>query len=125
MEFEAQNRQQRSQYFDSGIFFYKYIISISFFFLNIYIYFLTINFLKSLYMFNFQILLNPGVSDLTGSFRLYRKECLAELISKSISKGYVFQVANNKNENLKLQIVILINFEDMRLFKITWAYLQF
>ncbi|PAV89783.1 hypothetical protein WR25_22437 [Diploscapter pachys] len=39
-----------------------------------------------------QILLNPGVSDLTGSFRLYRKECLAELISKSISKGYVFQM---------------------------------
>ena len=70
-------------------------------------------------MFHFQILLNPGVSDLTGSFRLYRKECLAELISKSISKGYVFQVTNNKNGNLKLEIIIiLINFEDMHLFNI-------
>ena len=77
-------------------------------------------------MFYFQILLNPGVSDLTGSFRLYRKECLAELISKSISKGYVFQVTNNKNGNLKLEIIIitLINFEDMHLFNITMsAYL--
>ncbi|VDO61211.1 unnamed protein product [Heligmosomoides polygyrus] len=39
-----------------------------------------------------QFLLNPGVSDLTGSFRLYRKEVLAELISESVSKGYVFQM---------------------------------
>ncbi|KAK6036026.1 hypothetical protein COOONC_26469 [Cooperia oncophora] len=39
-----------------------------------------------------QFLLNPGVSDLTGSFRLYRKEVLACLISESVSKGYVFQM---------------------------------
>uniref|UniRef100_W6NDP0 Dolichol-phosphate mannosyltransferase subunit 1 n=1 Tax=Haemonchus contortus TaxID=6289 RepID=W6NDP0_HAECO len=39
-----------------------------------------------------QFLLNPGVSDLTGSFRLYRKEVLACLINKSVSKGYVFQM---------------------------------
>ncbi|CAB3409015.1 unnamed protein product [Caenorhabditis bovis] len=39
-----------------------------------------------------QFLLNPGVSDLTGSFRLYKKEILAKLISECVSKGYVFQV---------------------------------
>jgi len=32
------------------------------------------------------------VSDLTGSFRLYKKEVLAKLISSCISKGYVFQM---------------------------------
>ncbi|WKY04936.1 hypothetical protein Q1695_005723 [Nippostrongylus brasiliensis] len=39
-----------------------------------------------------QFLLNPGVSDLTGSFRLYRKDVLAVLINESVSKGYVFQM---------------------------------
>ncbi|CAI2349931.1 unnamed protein product [Caenorhabditis sp. 36 PRJEB53466] len=39
-----------------------------------------------------QFLLNPGVSDLTGSFRLYRKDVLAQLIADIISKGYVFQM---------------------------------
>ena len=39
-----------------------------------------------------QVLLSPGVSDLTGSFRLYRKHVLKELIKDSISKGYVFQM---------------------------------
>ena len=39
-----------------------------------------------------QFLLQPGVSDLTGSFRLYRKEVLAKLIHDCVSKGYVFQV---------------------------------
>ncbi|TMS38215.1 hypothetical protein L596_004985 [Steinernema carpocapsae] len=39
-----------------------------------------------------QFLLQPGVSDLTGSFRLYRREVLAKLISESVSKGYVFQM---------------------------------
>ncbi|KAJ1366580.1 dolichol-P-mannose synthesis [Parelaphostrongylus tenuis] len=39
-----------------------------------------------------QFLLRPGVSDLTGSFRLYRKEVLARLINDSVSKGYVFQM---------------------------------
>ncbi|KAI8847234.1 dolichol-P-mannose synthesis [Chytridium lagenaria] len=38
------------------------------------------------------ILLTPGVSDLTGSFRLYRKDVLAKLISATKSKGYVFQM---------------------------------
>lgn len=37
-------------------------------------------------------MLNPGVSDLTGSFRLYRKDILTKLISECFSKGYVFQV---------------------------------
>ncbi|KAJ3055307.1 dolichol-P-mannose synthesis [Rhizophlyctis rosea] len=38
------------------------------------------------------VLLNPGVSDLTGSFRLYKKDVLANLISATKSKGYVFQM---------------------------------
>lgn len=38
------------------------------------------------------VLLRPGVSDLTGSFRLYKKEVLSTLISSCISKGYVFQM---------------------------------
>eukprot|EP00126_Sphaerothecum_destruens_P009766 Sdes_comp20580_c0_seq1m15513 len=40
-----------------------------------------------------QVLLAPPVSDVTGSFRLYRKSSLVELISKvKWSKGYVFQM---------------------------------
>uniref|UniRef100_A0A8D2KBM8 Dolichol-phosphate mannosyltransferase subunit 1 n=1 Tax=Urocitellus parryii TaxID=9999 RepID=A0A8D2KBM8_UROPR len=39
-----------------------------------------------------QVLLRPGASDLTGSFRLYRKEVLQKLIEKCVSKGYVFQM---------------------------------
>ena len=38
------------------------------------------------------MLLRPGVSDLTGSFRLYRKEVLQRLIDSCVSKGYVFQM---------------------------------
>ena len=40
-----------------------------------------------------QILLRPGVSDLTGSFRLYKKDVLAKLVKSCVSKGYVFQVS--------------------------------
>uniref|UniRef100_A0A4X2KXJ9 Dolichyl-phosphate beta-D-mannosyltransferase n=1 Tax=Vombatus ursinus TaxID=29139 RepID=A0A4X2KXJ9_VOMUR len=36
-----------------------------------------------------QILLRPGASDLTGSFRLYKK-VLQKLMRKWVSKGYVF-----------------------------------
>eukprot|EP00325_Prymnesiales_sp_UTEX-LB-985_P020364 CAMPEP_0174728600 /NCGR_PEP_ID=MMETSP1094-20130205/52031_1 /TAXON_ID=156173 /ORGANISM="Chrysochromulina brevifilum, Strain UTEX LB 985" /LENGTH=236 /DNA_ID=CAMNT_0015930559 /DNA_START=163 /DNA_END=870 /DNA_ORIENTATION=+ len=39
-----------------------------------------------------QVALRPGVSDLTGSFRLYRKQALADCIAKTRSKGYVFQM---------------------------------
>ncbi|CAK9297689.1 unnamed protein product [Gordionus sp. m RMFG-2023] len=39
-----------------------------------------------------QILLDPKVSDLTGSFRLYKKICLEKLIRSCHSKGYVFQM---------------------------------
>lgn len=39
-----------------------------------------------------QILLRPGVSDLTGSFRLYKKEVLEDLVKSCVSKGYVFQM---------------------------------
>ncbi|PKA61056.1 dolichol-phosphate mannosyltransferase [Apostasia shenzhenica] len=39
-----------------------------------------------------QTLLWPGVSDLTGSFRLYKKSVLEDIISSVVSKGYVFQM---------------------------------
>jgi dolichol-phosphate mannosyltransferase len=37
-------------------------------------------------------LLRPGVSDLTGSFRLYKKSVLEKVITQVQSKGYVFQM---------------------------------
>ncbi|CAH0550927.1 unnamed protein product [Brassicogethes aeneus] len=39
-----------------------------------------------------QLLLRPGASDLTGSFRLYRKDILEKIINNCVSKGYVFQM---------------------------------
>lgn len=36
--------------------------------------------------------LRPGVSDLTGSFRLYKKAVLEKVISSTESKGYSFQM---------------------------------
>ncbi len=52
-----------------------------------------------------QVLLRPGVSDLTGSFRLYKKDVLENLIKKVVSKGYVFQMeiivrANQMNHTI-------------------------
>ncbi|KZF19757.1 glycosyltransferase family 2 protein [Xylona heveae TC161] len=37
-------------------------------------------------------LLRPGVSDLTGSFRLYKKPVLEKVITSTVSKGYTFQM---------------------------------
>ncbi|KAI7826352.1 dolichol-phosphate mannosyltransferase [Kickxella alabastrina] len=34
----------------------------------------------------------PRVSDLTGSFRLYKKDVLHQIINATVSKGYVFQM---------------------------------
>ena len=39
-----------------------------------------------------QIMLRPNASDLTGSFRLYKKDVLQTLVESCVSKGYVFQV---------------------------------
>jgi len=36
--------------------------------------------------------LRPGVSDLTGSFRLYKREVLESAIASTTSKGYTFQM---------------------------------
>ncbi|KAL9606420.1 MAG: hypothetical protein Q9204_009466, partial [Flavoplaca sp. TL-2023a] len=36
--------------------------------------------------------LRPGVSDLTGSFRLYKKSVLEKVMAKTESKGYTFQM---------------------------------
>ena len=38
------------------------------------------------------LLLQPGVSDLTGSFRLYRRAVLERVMPKVKSRGYVFQM---------------------------------
>jgi dolichol-phosphate mannosyltransferase len=37
-------------------------------------------------------LLNPGCSDLTGSFRLYKKPVLQAIIKETKAKGYTFQM---------------------------------
>lgn len=37
-------------------------------------------------------LLQPGVSDVTGSYRLYKKEVLRKVIDSTQSKGYTFQM---------------------------------
>ena len=37
-------------------------------------------------------LLNPGASDLTGSFRLYEREAIERILPKVKSKGYAFQM---------------------------------
>ncbi|KAJ0036443.1 hypothetical protein NQD34_005120 [Periophthalmus magnuspinnatus] len=39
-----------------------------------------------------QVLLRPGASDLTGSFRLYKRQVLESLVERCVSKGYVFQM---------------------------------
>ncbi|KAL3288002.1 hypothetical protein HHI36_002454 [Cryptolaemus montrouzieri] len=39
-----------------------------------------------------QLLLRPRASDLTGSFRLYKKHVLENLVGNCVSKGYVFQM---------------------------------
>lgn len=39
-----------------------------------------------------QVMLRPGVSDLTGSFRLYKRHVLEKLVESCVSKGYVFQM---------------------------------
>ena len=38
------------------------------------------------------VMLMPGVSDLTGSFRLYKKSVLEKVIKNTESKGYTFQM---------------------------------
>ena len=37
-------------------------------------------------------MLRPRVSDLTGSYRLYRRACLQTLVEQVESRGYVFQM---------------------------------
>lgn len=39
-----------------------------------------------------QVALRPRVSDLTGSFRMYRRDALAACVARTKSKGYVFQM---------------------------------
>ncbi|KAM0752250.1 hypothetical protein T439DRAFT_324317 [Meredithblackwellia eburnea MCA 4105] len=39
-----------------------------------------------------KVALWPGVTDVTGSFRLYKRQVVSNLISRTISRGYVFQM---------------------------------
>lgn len=39
-----------------------------------------------------QIVLRPGVSDLTGSFRLYKASCFKDIMKNMEAKGFVFQM---------------------------------
>eukprot|EP00560_Eucampia_antarctica_P000264 CAMPEP_0197837966 /NCGR_PEP_ID=MMETSP1437-20131217/33939_1 /TAXON_ID=49252 ORGANISM="Eucampia antarctica, Strain CCMP1452" /NCGR_SAMPLE_ID=MMETSP1437 /ASSEMBLY_ACC=CAM_ASM_001096 /LENGTH=236 /DNA_ID=CAMNT_0043445459 /DNA_START=155 /DNA_END=865 /DNA_ORIENTATION=+ len=48
-------------------------------------------------------LLNPGASDLTGSFRLYERRAIEKILPKVRSKGYAFQMeilVHAKKENI-------------------------
>ena len=57
-----------------------------------------------------QILLRPNASDLTGSFRLYKKSVLQTLVASCVSKGYVFQVNLILNlEHTYLSSILLLN----------------
>lgn len=38
------------------------------------------------------LLLNPGLSDLTGSFRLYKRSVIEDLMASVKGKAYVFQM---------------------------------
>ena len=40
------------------------------------------------------VVLRPNVSDLTGSFRLYKKSVLENVIKQTESKGYTFQMVS-------------------------------
>jgi dolichol-phosphate mannosyltransferase len=56
-------------------------------------------------------LLNPGVSDLTGSFRLYERKAIEEILPNIASKGYAFQmeiVVRAKKMNLTIAEVPII-----------------
>lgn len=53
-------------------------------------------------------LLNPGVSDLTGSFRLYERKVLEEILPQIRCKGYAFQmeiIVRSKNAGFKVDEV--------------------
>lgn len=53
-------------------------------------------------------LMNPGVSDLTGSFRLYEKNAIGTVLPLVQSKGYAFQmeiVVRAKQQGLKIEEV--------------------
>lgn len=46
-------------------------------------------------------LLDPPLSDLTGSFRLYRKSVMQEIVQEGLPKGYAFQMAIIVRANAK------------------------
>eukprot|EP01053_Blabericola_migrator_P002653 Blabericola_migrator_1__2652@NODE_1752_length_3856_cov_389_225653_g1129_i0_p3_GENE_NODE_1752_length_3856_cov_389_225653_g1129_i0NODE_1752_length_3856_cov_389_225653_g1129_i0_p3_ORF_typecomplete_len240_score37_24Glycos_transf_2/PF00535_26/3_8e33Glyco_tranf_2_3/PF13641_6/2_6e20Glyco_transf_21/PF13506_6/2_7e03Glyco_transf_21/PF13506_6/0_0021Glyco_tranf_2_2/PF10111_9/0_006Glyco_tranf_2_4/PF13704_6/0_044CAP59_mtransfer/PF11735_8/0_27_NODE_1752_length_3856_cov_389_225653_g1129_i010311750 len=60
------------------------------------------------------LLLDPKCSDLTGSFRLYRREALSIIMKQMISRGYVFQMeVITRASRLNLKIVeVPISFVD-------------
>ncbi|CAA7014825.1 unnamed protein product [Microthlaspi erraticum] len=60
-----------------------------------------------------QTLLWSGVSNLTGSFRLYKESVLEDGISSCVSKGYVFQmemIVRATRKGYHIEEVSLYNF---------------
>jgi len=50
-------------------------------------------------------MLNPGLSDLTGSYRMYKKSVLVDLMTSVKSTAYVFQmevIQPNKSFNRRI-----------------------
>ena len=57
--------------------------------------------------------LRPGVSDLTGSFRLYKREVLEEVIARTESKGYTFQKMELRAKGMGFRVAeVPIRFVD-------------
>ena len=50
--------------------------------------------------------LRPGVSDLTGSFRLYKRAVLQSAIAQTESKGYTFQMVRMPWNGLCISIQV-------------------
>lgn len=59
------------------------------------------------------VVLRPNVSDLTGSFRLYKRKVLETVISQTESKGYTFQMVRHPfptalSPQIKLRLTDLV-----------------
>ena len=71
-----------------------------------------------------QILLRPGVSDLTGSFRLYKKDVLQTLVNSCVSKGYVFQVSNQAGPGLVVLLEGPQMYSSLGIYLVDFTYRQ-
>lgn len=70
-------------------------------------------------------LLNPGVSDLTGSFRLYKKEVLISVIEKTESKGFGFQMERKSCQKRTYPATQLYPFQYQEYFRPSLAFCNY